>query len=703
MTYKEYKTQYNIILDGDQDRACEAVNGHVLLLAVPGSGKTSVMTARLGYLVHGLGVAPSSVLAVTYSVAGAREMQRRYENIFGSREIEIRTINGFCAKVIFEYERLYGRKAFDLIEEDGRVSQILRQIMAKCGGYPSDNEIKDVKTAITYSRNMLLSDKEIAEKISIEGRDFPEILRLYREYKLENRLMDYDDQLCYGYNIICKYPEIRRSYAGRFKYICVDEAQDTSKIQHMIIRKIAEWGGNLFMVGDEDQSIYGFRAAYPEGLLEFDKIYPDASVFFIEKNYRSTNSIVSAANRFISANKDRREKHMKTDNPDGEKIIKTELPDMRELGGYIREKAKECVGKEGETTAVLCRLNDSLLPIIDLLTDSEIPFTVREGDSLFFTHFIVSDIASIIKFAANPYDPELFGKLYYKFSAGISRGDFEYAVASNNGSGMLPFPEFMSVCPRFSENLRKRMKKVNEALKKINVADSYGAIKLIISSSGYGSYLSHRTRDLSKVNTLLSIADRFRSKKAFFARLDFLSEKIKEGSRKEGGIILSTIHSAKGMEFDNVILLDAKNGVLPSITEPADGKTYSEEERKQREEDRRLFYVGITRAKKRLEFITYPYEFGEKGDGWDFVNTLVGVPDIVSKSSYEGRVRKQASAEGLVKTYSVGDIVMHKVFGEGEIAGVKGNFAEVKFYKFKLPKRIDLLLCIESGLIRKID
>ena len=311
MTYKEYKTQYNIILDGDQDRACEAVNGHVLLLAVPGSGKTSVMTARLGYLVHGLGVAPSSVLAVTYSVAGAREMQRRYENIFGSREIEIRTINGFCAKVIFEYERLYGRKAFDLIEEDGRVSQILRQIMAKCGGYPSDNEIKDVKTAITYSRNMLLSDKEIAEKISIEGRDFPEILRLYREYKLENRLMDYDDQLCYGYNIICKYPEIRRSYAGRFKYICVDEAQDTSKIQHMIIRKIAEWGGNLFMMGDEDQSIYGFRAAYPEGLLEFDKIYPDASVFFIEKNYRSTNSIVSAANRFISANKDRREKHMK--------------------------------------------------------------------------------------------------------------------------------------------------------------------------------------------------------------------------------------------------------------------------------------------------------------------------------------------------------------------------------------------------------
>ena len=701
MTYQEYKTKYNIILDEDQDSACKAVHGHVLLLAVPGSGKTTVMTARLGYLVHGLGVSPSSLLAVTYSVAGAREMQNRYENIFGSREIEIRTINGFCAKVILEYERLYGRKAFDLIEEDGQVSQILRQIMTKCGGYPSDNEIKDVKTAITYSRNMLLSEKEISEKISIEGRDFPEILRLYREYKLENKLMDYDDQLCYGYNIICNYPEIRRSYAGRFKYICVDEAQDTSKIQHMIIRKVAEGGGNLFMVGDEDQSIYGFRAAYPEGLLEFDKIYPDASVFFIEKNYRSTKTIVSAANRFISANKERREKHMNTDNSDGEKIKRTELPDMRELGGYIKDTALKCVGREGESTAVLCRLNDSLIPIIDLLTDSGIPFTVREGDSLFFTHFIVSDISLIMRFASNPFDAELFGRLYYKFSAGISRNDYEYAANNNNGNEMLPFPEFMAVCPRFSENVRRRMKKVSEALKKINSADSYGAIKLIMSSSGYGSYISHRTRDVSKVNTLLSIADRFRSKKDFFARLNFLSEKITEGSRKQGGIILSTIHSAKGMEFDNVILCDAKNGVLPSITEPNDGKTYSEDELKQREEDRRLFYVGITRAKKQLELVTYPYEFGEKGSGWDFVNTLVGVPEIVSKSSYDGKGRNKISPEKLLKTYSAGDTVRHRIFGEGEIIAIKGNIAEVKFYKYKLPKRIDLLLCIDSNLIQK--
>ena len=179
MTYEEYKTEYGIRLDPAQDAACRETEGHILLLAVPGSGKTTVMTARLGYLVRGKNVPADSVLAVTYSVAGAAEMQKRYEAVFGSRDVEIRTIHGFCSKIISAYGRVCGKKPFSLIDGDGGQARIIRDILRKYGGYPSENEVKDVMTAVTYCRNMMLDDREV-EKVSIDGRDFPQIYRAGR-------------------------------------------------------------------------------------------------------------------------------------------------------------------------------------------------------------------------------------------------------------------------------------------------------------------------------------------------------------------------------------------------------------------------------------------------------------------------------------------------------------------------------------------
>jgi DNA helicase-2/ATP-dependent DNA helicase PcrA len=183
----------------------------------------------------------------------------------------------------------------------------------------------------------MLTDEEIGAQIRIDGWDFLLLYRRYRAFKQENRLMDYDDQLCYGYQILCTCPEVNAVYADRFRYICVDEAQDTSKIQHMILRKVAERHGNLFMVGDEDQSIYGFRAAYPEGLLSFDTVYPDARVLSIGRNYRSSATIVEAAGRFIARNTERRasDKVMVTDNDKGLPILRTELSDIKHLPEHI--------------------------------------------------------------------------------------------------------------------------------------------------------------------------------------------------------------------------------------------------------------------------------------------------------------------------------------------------------------------------------
>lgn len=696
MTYEKYKTEYGIRLDPAQDAACRETEGHILLLAVPGSGKTTVMTARLGYLVRGKGVSADTVLAVTYSVAGAKEMQKRYERLFGARDVEIRTIHGFCAKIISAYGRACGKKPFSLIDSDGGPAGIIRDILKRCGGYPTDNEVKDVMTAVTYCRNMMLSDTEI-DKVSIDGRDFPKIYRTYQAFKRDNRLMDYDDQLFYGYNILCRYPEAVRDYAGRFRYVCVDEAQDTSKLQHMIIRSAAKDCGNLFMVGDEDQSIYGFRAAYPKALLEFDKIYPDAKVLFIEKNYRSTKTVVTSADRFIAANADRRKKHMVTDNPQGDAIENIKLNDLSELPVYIKTAAVEGMKREGKTTAVLCRLNDTLIPVIDLLSEAGIPYTARVVDGLFFTHFIVRDILSFIEFAHNPFDASLFEQLYYKMSAGISRADYEYAVRVNSGEGMLSYPDFMATCPVMRDSVRKRMKKVAAALFEITGATSAQAIRAVLSGCGYGAYLSHRTNDLSKVNTLLAIAERRHGQMEFLTHLSQLKEIITAGRNDgENGIILSTIHSSKGMEFDHVIICDAENGILPSVYEPEKGGRYSDDELASREEDRRLFYVAATRAKEHLTLVTYDRAFEKKTAGFEFVSALIGQrpvkPDL-------GLPPDAKEAKSVAMNYFVGDVIWHRVFGEGIISAISNGRAEVKFYKHKFPKSIDLLYCIENRLI----
>lgn len=706
MTYSEYKERYSLPLDPAQDKACIETEGHILLLAVPGSGKTTVMIARLGYLTKGLSVPADSILAVTYSVAGAKEMQTRYEKLFGSRDIEIRTINGFCAKVINRYEKCRGTRAFRLIDNDGEVSGIIRKIMTSCGGYPSENEVKDIKTAITYCRNSMLSDGEISKMIPAEGRDFAEIYKNYRDFKRANRLMDYDDQLCYAYRILCTCPDVYGYYADRFRYICVDEAQDTSKIQHMIIRKLTERGGNLFMVGDEDQSIYGFRAAYPDGLMEFDTVYPDAKILYIEKNYRSSRTIVEAAGRFISVNTSRREKHMVTDRGNGAPVKYTELGDLRELPAYILHKASEAAADSEHTTALLCRVNDSFLPIIDVLYDEGIPYRVRSGDGLFFTHYIVTDICKLLEFAADPFDTELFEQLYYKLSCGIGRTDFEYAVRNNIGKDMLSYPEYIASCPIYKENVRKRMKRVCAALTKANNALIRGkcadAIRAVM-DGGYGAYLSYRTRDLTKISTLTAIAERQVSLKAFLSRLELLKELVTSGSDEGDGIILSTIHSSKGREFDSVILCDCRNGLLPSVTEPENCKFFSEDELRIREEDRRLFYVAVTRAKNELEIITYRRIMGELSDGFDYVNVFAGKNLYVSEKGMSAvkPVRKIVTKEQL-DGYTEGTAVYHKSFGEGVITGRSGGFAEVRFIRYQLPKKIDLTVCIENGLLREI-
>ena len=277
MTYPEFKARYALTPDPQQEAAILRAEGPTLLLAVPGSGKTTTLVTRLGYLIHCLGVEPGRILTVTYTVAAAGDMKRRFAALFGEAHagaLAFRTINGICQSIISYYAWAKGAEPFALWTNEGELNALVRWLMQSHGAeWPGEQEVKEVRGQITCCKNGMLRDEEI-RAIRMDGVDFPAVYFGYRAYLEEHRRMDYDDQLVFAWRALRRYPELLAWYQRRFPCLSVDEAQDTSKIQHTIIRLLAGQNGNLFMVGDEDQSIYGFRAACPQALTEFDRALP---------------------------------------------------------------------------------------------------------------------------------------------------------------------------------------------------------------------------------------------------------------------------------------------------------------------------------------------------------------------------------------------------------------------------------------------
>lgn len=432
MTDSEFKTQYATHLNPQQEAAVRTVDGPVLLLAVPGSGKTTVLVTRLGYMVLCRGIPPERILTMTYTVAATADMRSRFASLFGpvlAEKLEYRTINGVSARIIQHYERSLGRKAFDLVTDERELTALVGEIYRGIAHeFATESTVKTIRTWITYIKNMQLSDDEI-ETLQADDVKIGPVYREYCRILRQRRWMDYDDQMVYAYQILRQCPEILRDFQTKYPYLCVDEAQDTSKIQHKIIALLAKGTENLFIVGDEDQSIYGFRAAYPEALLEFDKVHLNAKVLLLEQNYRSTVQIVEAANRFIQRNQNRRPKHMKAVRGSGPSIRVIDVKDRLAQYAYLEKVARNCRTE----TAVLYRNNDSALPLIDRMNRAGIPYRCRQFDGSFFTHRVVRDITDVIRFAYDPEDGALFLRIYYKLGARITKAAAEAAAGRGRG------------------------------------------------------------------------------------------------------------------------------------------------------------------------------------------------------------------------------------------------------------------------------
>ena len=602
MTPEEFSAQYMAHFSQQQKAAVQAVNGAVLLLAVPGSGKTTVLVTRLGYLALCCGVDPGSILVMTYTVAATQELRARFAALFpqlSGRTPQFRTINGLSAKIIESCSRLRG-PAFTLQENEGELAALVGRICLELHGeYPTDATVREIRTAITYCKNMMLG----ADEIRAQHFDVPGFFTIYTRYcqaLRAARQMDYDDQMTYALAILRKHPDVLAQFQTQYPHLCVDESQDTSRVQHAIIRLLAEKTGDLFLVGDEDQSIYGFRAAWPEALLQFPQTYPGAKLLFMEENYRSTPQILQAANAFIAKNRSRYPKTIRPVRPAGQPVQQVHAASRQAQIRYLLALAAQV---QEPPFTVLYRNNDSALPLIDALERVGLPYRCRGAEDTFFTHRIVCDVCDILRFAAAPDDTERFLRIYYKFGAMISR---EAALAACAESARTHAPVLACLLAQggLPDTCREAAEQLRARLDALPQTSGEALIRTIWGPMGYSRFVTERRLDPGKFSILCMLAAPHPSATAFLARLDTLRQLIRtHRDAPDARLTLSTIHGSKGLEYDRVFLLDVHDGVLPADPNGTDG---TEDAQRAYEEDRRLFYVAMTRAKNELYLFDYP-------------------------------------------------------------------------------------------------
>lgn len=741
MEWKEFETTFSVKLNQQQKEAVQSTKGPVLLLAVPGSGKTTVLVTRLGYMIYCKNIPPESILTVTYTVAATKDMSERFAVRFGedmAKRLEFRTINGICARIIQYYGRRIGKTPFELVKDEKATTGMLIRICQDHGmGYPTESDLKNVRTLITYIKNMMLNEEELQK---LEEESDIRIAGIYREYcrqMREQKLMDYDDQMLYAYNILRKDLGVLAYFQNRYPYICVDEAQDTSKIQHAIIALLAAGTGNLFMVGDEDQSIYGFRAAYPEALLSFEKKHPGAKVLLMEENFRSNAKIVEAADKFIQKNTLRHEKHMRAAREAGADIREISLKSRKAQYVYLMKAAQECTtgmaGMSGSEehrgradasvteTAVLYRDNECAIPLIDLLERKNIPYRMRNADLSFFTHRTVLDVQNIIRFAMDPKDTELFMQIYYRLKLFFNKKDaLRYAQISQEKD-----MEVLDAALKYG-NLEKYQEDNIRNLKRqiVRILNMPGdeAVNQILTYMGYQDYLKKMGMNANKLETVKLIGSRVESPEKLLERLEELRTIIQEKvSDKDCPFILSTMHASKGLEYDTVYLLDVMDGILPEKV-LANPRTASKEELETYEEERRLFYVGVTRAKNQLNVFTTnkPSKFcsellGKRNLRENQQKEYAGIKKwgdyspagtygIKGNGMYHGYGTGHGSQKQPGKSYQEladalgeGMIVKHKKFGEGVVVDMEGEHIRIQFGDNV--KNMDLKVLARLGML----
>lgn len=598
-------------LNPNQLEASRHDKGPALVLAVPGSGKTTVIVNRIKHLIEDKGVSPYKILAITFAKSQQLDMQKRIlealdENY--AKEVGVLTIHALSYKIIREYER-YKKTKYTLLDVENapKSRNILRKIyMAKLKTYPSEEELDQIQSILGYIKN---SNEDY---IDADGPfEYKVVVDDFEAYKKKKRLIDFDDMLVIANDLLEKDRHIISKFKDKYEYILLDEGQDTSSIQFMILDKLINKDNNFFVVADDDQSIYRFRGACPERILNFENHYKGAHIYRLSENYRSTPSIITASNRLIKNNKLRYTKdlsaHKSGSAPVNVKLFNKDLDEYR----YIAKYLKDATG----TVAVLYRNNISQIPLAEYLERYMINFTSYDKKDRFFNHWIIEDIFDIYNFSQNMNDAALFRKIYYKIKGYLSKQDIS-EISTLTDVDVLKTLYRSETIQSYKKDYILELMKDFKAIRKMKPSN---VIDYIENDMNYRGYLRTKGRDNSEsFNKLLTMLY-FLKQIALYAknmdelklRLNVLRSKIY--SQNDSNVVLSTIHGAKGLEFDTVFLIDIVDEEIPGSNNASDAEL---------EEERRIFYVGMTRARENLYIFAFKERNNTDYDISPFINEI---------------------------------------------------------------------------------
>lgn len=593
-------------LSNEQLLASKHMDGPALVLAVPGAGKTTLLIHRTKKLID-KGIKPSNILSITFSKAAALNMEDKFNTMFpGCGKVKFATIHSFSFGIINQYKNLRGKKL--LFMEDKR-SPGQRKIISNIFKSLKSDRITDEKITtcineISYVKNMYLDPKEFQKDSMCQTPNLPLIYNKYEAFKKQNGLFDFDDMIIMAYDILKSDKYLLQKIRNQFKYIQLDEGQDTSMSQFKLIKLIASPKNNLFIVADDDQNIYSFRGAESSNLMDLKKDYLNLAIYHLNKNYRSSKNIVDVAGAFIEQNKKRFDKDFVSEKDYLEPVNISKFSSIEIFEKFLIDE----VSKD-EEVAILYRNNVSSLTLAEILERRGFSFRIYDRGMSFYNNPIIYDIKDILDFANDRGDYQAFKRICFKVKGYISKSMRDYMACVKSDDILEDLKNFPNLKPFYHKSLSE----LGSALDTLKgLSPSYG-VQYILDTLEYEKYLKNDNfrylkstgSEVEFLELIKNVSKHSGTFTEFFGKLKFLDSILKESSNKDSHIYLSTIHGAKGLEFDKVIIVDLYENNLPSKASldflHSGDSTYFEEER-------RLLYVGMTRAKKKLILTYIEYE-----------------------------------------------------------------------------------------------
>ena len=673
-------------LNNEQQKAIFKVEGPTLILAGAGSGKTKVLTTKIAYLIEKIGVSPYNVLAITFTNKAAKEMNDRLYYMIGevSKKIQVSTFHSFGLKILRENCEHLGYKSNFLIMDSEDTLSIIKKILK---GFNLDSKQYNpsaIRNKISGCKNELM-DPDSYEKYAIS--DFEQVvLKVYRKYQetlFKNNSIDFDDLLILPIKLFREHPSILQKYQERFQYILIDEYQDTNEAQYILTKMISAKYRNICCVGDNDQSIYSFRGANYRNILNFEKDYNDATVIKLEQNYRSTSTILDAANNVIRNNKERKDKNLWSNKGEGEKISYFRAFNERDEAFYVTREIKKLLnnGIEYKDIAVLYRTNAQSRNMEEELLKENLPYRVV-GSFYFYSRKEIKDLIAYLRLIHNSDDDMSLLRVINTPKRGIGLKTLKNLDVKAELNGTSLFDAIDSGKELEFKKLILDLKKISENLTLTELVD-----KILDVSGIRKEYEDEHSLDadirIENLEEFKTITKTFEEREGVISLEDFLLEislvsDVNEYKDDKNRISLMTVHSVKGLEFDYVFLIGLEEGIFPHINSLMDNAEL--------EEERRLCYVAITRAKEKLHIVNARTRtiYGKESSNPPsrFIKEMN--EELLNKEFKEDKenipkVNKEEYFHSENVDYKIGDFVYHEVFGQGKVVDVTNTLMSIAF------------------------